>query len=81
MLTFHHLWPDHAMAFFDAEQQVSIWRKLSRELRQSGKARCIAKLLSRHVSLTLAAGVQIRQETERQHIRLYTSQNPNSLLY
>ena len=48
--------PDHLVSFFEAEQQVSIWRELGRELRESGKAGGVAKLLSRHVSLTLAAG-------------------------
>ncbi len=35
---------------------MSVWGELSRELRQSGKAGCVAKLLCRHISLTLAAG-------------------------
>lgn len=51
--------PDHAVSFFEAEQQVSIWGELGKELRQSGKAGCVAKLFSRHIALTLTAGASV----------------------
>ena len=51
-----HPGPHHAVSFFDAEQQVSIWGELGREMRHSEKAGSVAKFLSRHISLTLAAG-------------------------
>lgn len=50
-----HPVPDCCASFFEAEQEESIWGELAEELRQSGEAGCVAKLLSRHVALTVTA--------------------------
>lgn len=61
--------PDHAASFLQAKQQMSILGELGRELRQAGEAGCVAKLLSRHIMVTLAAGAS-QSDRETQQIKL-----------